>query len=70
MEYRLHTLENGIRIVHTQLNSQVAHAGVMIHTGSRDELEEEQGLAHFIEHVFFKGTKKRKAFHVISRLDK
>lgn len=48
----------------------VAHAGVMINAGSRDEQEGEQGLAHFIEHTFFKGTHNRKAYHVISRLDK
>ena len=48
----------------------VAHAGVMINAGSRDEQEGEQGLAHFIEHTFFKGTHRRKAYHVISRLDK
>ena len=48
----------------------VAHAGIMINAGSRDELEGEEGLAHFIEHTFFKGTHRRKAYHVISRLDK
>lgn len=68
--YQYHTLSNGIRIVHKQVPGMVAHAGVMINAGSRDELEGEQGLAHFIEHTFFKGTHRRKAYHVISRLDK
>jgi predicted Zn-dependent peptidase len=42
---------------------------VAIKAGSRDELEHQQGLAHFIEHNLFKGTEKRKAYHVLSRLD-
>lgn len=41
----------------------------MVNTGSRDELDHEHGLAHFIEHVIFKGTKKRKAFHIMSRME-
>lgn len=68
-QYQYYTLPNGIRIVHKQVEGMVAHAGILINTGSRDELPEEHGLAHFIEHTFFKGTQRRKAFHVISRLD-
>ena len=41
----------------------------MINAGSRDELPDEHGLAHFIEHGLFKGTHRRKAFHVLNRLD-
>ncbi|MEL7586813.1 MAG: pitrilysin family protein [Prolixibacteraceae bacterium] len=62
-------LKNGIRIIQQQVESPAAHFGIILNTGSRDELPEEQGIAHFIEHVIFKGTKKRKAFHVISRLE-
>lgn len=69
MNYNIHTLENGIRIIHKQDKSPVAYCGLIINTGSRDEKEEEHGMAHFIEHVIFKGTKKRKAYHVLSRLD-
>jgi predicted Zn-dependent peptidase len=47
----------------------VAHCGLIINAGSRDEEENEQGIAHFIEHLMFKGTKKRKAFHILSRMD-
>jgi len=64
-----YTLNNGIRLVHKQVNSMVAHFGFTVHTGSRDELAYEHGMAHFIEHVIFKGTKKRKAFHILSRLE-
>jgi predicted Zn-dependent peptidase len=70
MEFLQHTLPNGLRIVHKPTeNGQVSHIGLTIHAGSRDELAHEQGLAHFIEHCLFKGTKKRKAFHILSRMD-
>jgi len=69
MDYQIYTLKNGIRIVHKQDKSPVAHCGLIINAGSRDENEEEHGIAHFIEHVIFKGTKKRKAYHILSRLD-
>lgn len=64
-----HTLPNGIRIIHHQVNSPVGHCGLLINTGSRDELPNEHGIAHFIEHVIFKGTKKRKTYHILSRMD-
>ncbi len=69
-ENELMELPNGIRIVHKQITStRIAHVGIMLDIGSRDELPEEQGIAHFWEHMAFKGTKKRKAFHIINRLD-
>ena len=67
--YQYHTLPNGLRIVHKQTKSPVAHVGVIINAGSRDELPQEHGLAHFTEHVFFKGTEKRKLFQVLGRLE-
>jgi predicted Zn-dependent peptidase len=51
------------------MRSEVAHFGLIAHTGTRDELEKEHGLAHFMEHMFFKGTKKRSAYQIISRLE-
>jgi len=69
MEFYTHTLNNGIRIIHKPDMSEVGYCGIIINAGSRDEKEEEHGMAHFIEHVVFKGTKKRKAFHVLSRLE-
>lgn len=62
-------LSNGIRVVYLHVDSQVAHLGVTILAGSRFENPDEEGLAHFLEHCIFKGTNKRKAFHVLSRLD-
>lgn len=69
MEYYTHILENGIRLIHQQVESPVAHCGVLINTGSRDELEDQHGMAHLIEHLIFKGTKKRKAHHILSRME-
>ncbi len=69
MEYQKHVLPNGIRIIHRRVNGMVANLGVILNTGSRDELDGEQGIAHFIEHTIFKGTSKRKAYHILSRLD-
>lgn len=67
--YRIHTLSNGIRLIHKHTDSEVAHLGVTIDVGSRDELPEENGIAHFIEHCIFKGTKKRSSSRILSRID-
>jgi len=69
MKYFSDQLPNGIRVVHQFVDSPVAHCGIIINTGSRDEDLQEQGLAHFIEHTIFKGTLKRKSFHILSRLE-
>ncbi len=69
MKFQVHQFDNGIRLVHQPSASLVAHFGFIVLTGSRDEEEDEHGMAHFIEHVIFKGTKKRKNYHIISRLE-
>jgi predicted Zn-dependent peptidase len=69
MNLLLHTLDNGIRLVHNRIPGIVAHCGLIINTGSCHEKESEHGIVHFIEHMFFKGTKKRKAYHILSRLE-
>lgn len=69
MNIQTFVLKNGIRLVHQEVNSPVSHFGAIINTGSRDEEEGEQGIAHFIEHVIFKGTKTRKAFHILNRIE-
>jgi len=69
MPYQYYELQNGIRLVHRQQRGGVAHLGVVIHAGSRDEAENQQGLAHFIEHLIFKGTQKRSNYQVLSRLE-
>ncbi len=69
MELLYHTLGNGIRLVHHPVSGMVAHCGLIIGTGSRDEDAHEHGIAHFSEHMLFKGTAKRKAYHILSRLE-
>jgi len=69
MEYYTRKLNNGIRYIHVPTDRYVAHLSVIINSGTRDELEHEHGIAHFIEHVIFKGTQKRKAYHIISRME-
>lgn len=68
-EFVIFELSNGLRVVHKQVNRPIAHCGLMINAGTRDELKNEHGLAHFIEHAIFKGTKKRRSFHILNRLD-
>jgi predicted Zn-dependent peptidase len=55
--------------VHCQVKGMVAYCGLVISTGSSDEESGESGMAHFIEHMLFKGTRKRKAYHILSRLE-
>lgn len=69
MDLLFHTLGNNIRLVHYSIPGLVAHCGIVINSGSRDEKVDEHGMAHFIEHMLFKGTKKRKAYHILSRLE-
>ncbi len=68
--YQLKELANGIRIVHQQVtHTRLVHCGFILNIGSRDEDKDQEGLAHFWEHMAFKGTKKRKTFHIINRLE-
>lgn len=69
MEYQTYTLPNGLRLIHSAERSSVAYCGVAVNTGSRDEREEEFGMAHFVEHMLFKGTAKRRSAHIINRLE-
>lgn len=69
-EYELIELPNGIRVIHQEVpQTKIAHVGIMLDIGSRDETPEEQGLAHFLEHMAFKGTAKRNSYHIINRLE-
>lgn len=62
-------LPNGLRIIHEPTLSKVAYCGFAIDAGTRDEAEHEQGMAHFVEHLIFKGTQKRKAWHILNRME-
>ena len=65
----IYTLDNGLRIIHIASPTNVAYCGVSIDAGTRDELETEHGMAHFCEHMMFKGTEHRKAWHIINRME-
>ncbi|MDR1698695.1 MAG: insulinase family protein [Prevotellaceae bacterium] len=69
MNYQTHTFQNGIRLIHKPDTSPVAYCGIIVNAGTRDEDEQESGMAHFVEHMLFKGTEKRKAWHILNRLD-
>lgn len=69
-EFDIHTLPNDIRIIHKRVtNTKIVHCGFMLDIGSRDESKKQQGLAHFWEHMAFKGTKKRNSFHILNRME-
>lgn len=67
--YQTYILKNGLKVIHQQIAGKAAWCGLIIGVGSRDEQPEEEGIAHFIEHVIFKGTEKRKAYHILSRIE-
>ena len=69
MKYNTHTLDNGLRIINLPSDSKVVYCGYQINAGTRDEEPGEEGLAHFCEHVTFKGTERRKAWHILNCLE-
>jgi len=68
-KYNTHTLSNGLRIIHLPSTSQVVYCGYQIAAGTRDECPGEEGMAHFCEHMTFKGTEKRNAIQIINALE-
>jgi len=64
-----HTLPSGMRLIYVPATSDVTYCGIAIDAGTRDELDHEQGMAHFCEHLMFKGTERRKAWHIINRME-
>lgn len=69
MKYNTYTLDNGLRIIHQPSDSKVVYCGYQINAGTRNEEPGEEGLAHFCEHVTFKGTERRKAWHILNCLE-
>ena len=67
--YESYTSSNGVRLIHQSVESPVAYCALMVNTGSRDELDNECGAAHLVEHLMFKETEKRKAHHILSRME-
>ncbi|WP_025882301.1 M16 family metallopeptidase [Segatella baroniae] len=69
MAYQTFTLDNGLRVIHRPDSSPIVYCGYQINAGTRDEKPGEEGLAHFCEHTTFKGTSRRKAWHVLNGLE-
>lgn len=69
MYYFSHILPNGLRMVHLPMESPVSYCGFAVNAGTRDEEANEFGLAHFVEHMMFKGTEKRKSWHILNRME-
>ena len=69
-EYHHITLSNGIRIIHEPCPTDVVYCGLIVNAGTRDELPEDSGMAHFCEHTTFKGTTRRRACHVRNCLER
>ena len=70
MSHQTHTLSNGLRIIQASSPTGVAYCGYAVDAGTRDEQDDEQGMAHFVEHLIFKGTRKRKAWHILNRMER
>lgn len=68
-KYNTYILDNGLRIIHLPSTSQVVWCGYDLAVGSRDELPGEEGLAHFCEHMTFKGTQRMSALQIINALE-
>lgn len=64
-----HTLLNGLRVIHRSFPSDISYCGIAVNTGTRDEFPGEHGMAHFVEHMLFKGTQKRRAHHIVNRME-
>src|ERR1700710_1928674 len=69
IDYQVHTLSNGIRILHKHSPSAITHCCFIVNAGSRDEKEDKAGLAHFIEHLLFKETSRRNTNQILNRLE-
>lgn len=68
--YTLHTLPNGLRVAYCRRKGPVGYCGLAVNAGSRDDAPSQLGLAHFVEHTIFKGTRKRRAWHILNRMER
>jgi predicted Zn-dependent peptidase len=69
INYLSHTLANGLRLVHKPAESNVSYCGFIVNAGTRDDPPGQYGMAHFVEHMLFKGTGKRRSYHIINRME-
>lgn len=66
----IHTLPNGLRIIHEHREAPVVYCGYVVCCGTRHEDAADSGMAHFIEHMTFKGTRRRRSFHITNCLER
>jgi predicted Zn-dependent peptidase len=64
------TLKNGLRVIHEHRKANVVYCGYVLCTGTRHESDADSGMAHFIEHMSFKGTERRRACHITNCLER
>ncbi len=69
MQYNTHTLANGLRVIHLDSQSPVVYCGYAVAAGTRDERPGFEGMAHFCEHITFKGTQRRRAINILNYLE-
>ena len=69
MEFQTYTLANGLRVILAKGHTQVVYCGLAVDAGTRDELPRESGMAHFTEHMSFKGTQRRRSWHITQRME-
>ncbi len=69
MYCQTYTLPNGLRMIHLPVSGSVSYCGFTVNAGTRDEFSREYGMAHFVEHMLFKGTQRRKAWHILNRME-
>lgn len=67
---QVYHLDNGLTVIHQRIpHSRLVHCGFIVNAGTRDENPDNNGVAHFIEHATFKGTRKRKPYHILNRIE-
>ena len=67
--HQFYTLSNGLRIIYQPTVSTVSYCGFTVNAGTRDEFSGEFGMAHFVEHLIFKGTAHRRSWHILNRME-
>ena len=68
--YNIFELSNGLKCVHLRSDSKVSYCGIAVNAGSRDDGINKHGIAHFVEHTIFKGTKQRRSWHISNRMER
>ncbi|MGN1244395.1 MAG: M16 family metallopeptidase, partial [Alloprevotella sp.] len=68
--FETHTLACGLRVIYEPSDSPVLYCGIVVRAGTRHEEPADEGMAHFIEHMAFKGTERRSVWHITNGLER